>query len=351
MVIDDLQWADAGAARLPRLDPRLVVGPSHLRPDPGPARAGRAPTRLGPAPQRHQHRPRPPRRHVDAPAPRRPRRPPRRRGRAHRRPGRGHPALRRRDRPIARRPRPGAGRRPRARASWARSTTSRSPPPSPPSWWPGSTASLPEERTLVRDLAVLGTSFPRAAIDAVAQPSGAQLDDLLASLVRREVLNVIGDPLSPERGQLQFAQGLMRTVVYDNLTRRRAQAPPHRRRRPPPGRVPRRRCRGGRGDRRPPPARRSTPTRTPPTPTSCAVGRPRPTSGPAIAPPPSAHPRRPRRPTSRRWTSSTIRGSTPSSCSGPGRRQPCPGWSRRASGSSTRPPLSSGPSGARARRS
>ena len=78
----------------------------------------------------------------------------------------------------------------------------------------------PEERMLVRDLAVLGTSFPRAAIDAVAEPSGAQLDDLLASLVRREVLNVIGDPLSPERGQLQFAQGLMRTVVYDNLTRR-----------------------------------------------------------------------------------------------------------------------------------
>ena len=38
--------------------------------------------------------------------------------------------------------------------------------------------------------------------------------------MRREVLSVIGDPLSPERGQLQFAQGLMRTVVYDNLTRR-----------------------------------------------------------------------------------------------------------------------------------
>ena len=78
----------------------------------------------------------------------------------------------------------------------------------------------PAERTLVRDLAVLGTSFPRAAIDAVAQPSGEQLDDLLAALVRREVLTVIGDPLSPERGQLQFAQSLMRTVVYDNLTRR-----------------------------------------------------------------------------------------------------------------------------------
>ncbi|MFL6204896.1 MAG: ATP-binding protein [Acidimicrobiales bacterium] len=78
----------------------------------------------------------------------------------------------------------------------------------------------PDERALVRDLAVLGTSFPRAAIDAVAQPSDVALDDLLASLVRREVLTVLADPLSPERGQLQFAQTLMRTVVYDNLTKR-----------------------------------------------------------------------------------------------------------------------------------
>ena len=78
----------------------------------------------------------------------------------------------------------------------------------------------PAERALVRDLAVLGTTFPREAIDAVAQPSDVPLDDLLTNLVRREVLTVLADPLSPERGQLQFAQSLMRTVVYDNLTRR-----------------------------------------------------------------------------------------------------------------------------------
>ena len=54
----------------------------------------------------------------------------------------------------------------------------------------------------------------------MAQPSEVPLDDLLTSLVRREVLTVLADPLSPERGQLQFAQTLMRTVVYDNLTRR-----------------------------------------------------------------------------------------------------------------------------------
>jgi class 3 adenylate cyclase/tetratricopeptide (TPR) repeat protein len=78
----------------------------------------------------------------------------------------------------------------------------------------------PAERALVRDLAVLGTSFPREAIDAVAQPADVPLDDLLGNLVRREVLTVLADPLSPERGQLQFAQTLMRTVVYDNLTKR-----------------------------------------------------------------------------------------------------------------------------------
>ena len=38
------------------------------------------------------------------------------------------------------------------------------------------------------------------------------------------MLTVLSDPLSPERGQLQFAQGLMRTVVYDNLTRRERKA-------------------------------------------------------------------------------------------------------------------------------
>ena len=81
-----------------------------------------------------------------------------------------------------------------------------------------------DERTLVRDLAVLGTSFPREAVDAVAQPTGTSIEVLLTSLIRKEVLTVLSDPLSPERGHLQFAQGLMRTVVYDNLTRRERKA-------------------------------------------------------------------------------------------------------------------------------
>jgi class 3 adenylate cyclase/tetratricopeptide (TPR) repeat protein len=82
----------------------------------------------------------------------------------------------------------------------------------------------PDERTLVRDLAVLGTSFPRAAVDAVASPTETPVERLLTNLVRRGVLTILADPLSPERGQLQFAQAMMRAVVYDTLTRRERKA-------------------------------------------------------------------------------------------------------------------------------
>ena len=82
----------------------------------------------------------------------------------------------------------------------------------------------PDERSLVRDMAVLGTTFPRAAIAAVATPTATPLELMLSSLLRQEILSVVADPLSPERGHLQFTHGLMRAVVYDNLTRRERKA-------------------------------------------------------------------------------------------------------------------------------
>ncbi len=42
----------------------------------------------------------------------------------------------------------------------------------------------------------------------------------LGELVRREVLSVSADPLSPERGSYQFAQQMLRQVAYDTLSRR-----------------------------------------------------------------------------------------------------------------------------------
>ena len=50
--------------------------------------------------------------------------------------------------------------------------------------------------------------------------SGDRLDDLLAALIGRDIFIIRTDPLSPERGQYAFAQGLLRTVAYEMLAKR-----------------------------------------------------------------------------------------------------------------------------------
>ncbi|HXY45273.1 MAG TPA: adenylate/guanylate cyclase domain-containing protein [Acidimicrobiales bacterium] len=80
-------------------------------------------------------------------------------------------------------------------------------------------ALAPDERRLVKECSVLGGSFPRQAIEALSDVEPADLDDLLSSLVRKEVLTVRADKLSPERGQYAFTQSLIRSVAYDLLTR------------------------------------------------------------------------------------------------------------------------------------
>ena len=78
----------------------------------------------------------------------------------------------------------------------------------------------PAVRRLVTDAAVLGASFPAEALIAVSQQDEATVRAALAELVRREVLAVSADPLSPERGSYQFAQQMLRQVAYDTLSRR-----------------------------------------------------------------------------------------------------------------------------------
>jgi class 3 adenylate cyclase/tetratricopeptide (TPR) repeat protein len=75
------------------------------------------------------------------------------------------------------------------------------------------------ERQLVKECSVLGGSFPRQAIEAVSDVDSGALDDLLSSLVRKEVLTVRADKLSPEKGHYAFTQSLIRSVAYDMLTR------------------------------------------------------------------------------------------------------------------------------------
>jgi class 3 adenylate cyclase/tetratricopeptide (TPR) repeat protein len=78
----------------------------------------------------------------------------------------------------------------------------------------------PDERELVKATAVFGGTFPRSAAGAVGGANEADLERVLSSLVRKQVLTIHADPLSPDRGQYAFAQDLLRTVAYEMMSRR-----------------------------------------------------------------------------------------------------------------------------------
>jgi tetratricopeptide (TPR) repeat protein len=82
----------------------------------------------------------------------------------------------------------------------------------------------PDARLVVADAAVLGGTFPVEAMTAVSSLPESDVQRLLDDLVRREVLMVRADPLSPERGQYGFVQTLFRQVAYDTLSRRERKA-------------------------------------------------------------------------------------------------------------------------------
>ena len=78
----------------------------------------------------------------------------------------------------------------------------------------------PQVRRLVADAAVLGSTFPVEALIAVSGQDEDVVRAALVELVRKEVLSVSADPLSPERGNYRFAQEMLRQVAYDTLSRR-----------------------------------------------------------------------------------------------------------------------------------
>jgi class 3 adenylate cyclase len=78
----------------------------------------------------------------------------------------------------------------------------------------------PAVRRLVSDAAVLGATFPAEALIGVSRQDEALVRAALAELVRREVLAVSADPLSPEKGSYGFAQHMLRQVAYDTLSLR-----------------------------------------------------------------------------------------------------------------------------------
>jgi class 3 adenylate cyclase/tetratricopeptide (TPR) repeat protein len=78
----------------------------------------------------------------------------------------------------------------------------------------------PEERLVVQNGAVLGKTFTKVALAALADADPSTYDAVLAALVRKEVLSIQADPRSPEHGQYGFLQDLMRRVAYETLSRR-----------------------------------------------------------------------------------------------------------------------------------
>jgi len=78
----------------------------------------------------------------------------------------------------------------------------------------------PEERRLLQDGAVLGKTFAQTGLAVLSSLPEAELEPLLSSLVRKEVLGVQADPRSPEHGQYGFLQDLVRHVAYETLSKR-----------------------------------------------------------------------------------------------------------------------------------
>ncbi|MDQ2966686.1 MAG: AAA family ATPase [Chloroflexota bacterium] len=76
------------------------------------------------------------------------------------------------------------------------------------------------DRAIVSDAAVLGQSFTLAGLAAVSGRSEKDLETLLRSLIRRELLTLETDTRSPERGQYAFVQALIREVAYNTLAKR-----------------------------------------------------------------------------------------------------------------------------------
>ncbi len=80
-------------------------------------------------------------------------------------------------------------------------------------------ALAPEVRSLVADASVLGSTFPAEAVAAVSGAMAEQVQTALTELVRREVFEILADPLSPQRGTYRFAHDMLRQVAYETLSR------------------------------------------------------------------------------------------------------------------------------------
>ncbi len=81
-----------------------------------------------------------------------------------------------------------------------------------------------DERRVIDDAAVLGKTFTPRGLAALTGRSEEELDPILATLVRKDLLTVQSDPRSPERGSYGFLQALVQRIAHDTLSRKEQKA-------------------------------------------------------------------------------------------------------------------------------
>lgn len=77
-----------------------------------------------------------------------------------------------------------------------------------------------DERRVLQDASVVGRTFSVPGLAAVSGLPEEDLVPLLDALVRKEILSLGRDPLSPERGQYGFLQDLVKRVAYETMSKR-----------------------------------------------------------------------------------------------------------------------------------
>jgi class 3 adenylate cyclase/tetratricopeptide (TPR) repeat protein len=77
-----------------------------------------------------------------------------------------------------------------------------------------------DERRLIQNGSVLGKTFTNVGLAHLSGLAEAELEPLLQSLLRKEVLSIQADPRSPERGQYSFLQDVVRRVAYDTISKK-----------------------------------------------------------------------------------------------------------------------------------
>jgi predicted ATPase len=82
----------------------------------------------------------------------------------------------------------------------------------------------PTERRVIEDASVLGKSFTKPGLAALTGMDEAELEPILAALVRKDLLTLQADPRSPERGNYTFLQALVQRIAHDTLSRKEQKA-------------------------------------------------------------------------------------------------------------------------------